>query len=520
MHTQHYDVIISGAGPTGLLLANQLNRFGVNFLLLDKKGGPTIESRALAVQARSMEIYEQMGLSDEVEKEGWPAGGISLYKNGKKAASVFLKTMGTGISPFPYVMIYEQSKNESLLYQHLSASGQTVGWNTELTNIVEKDNLYFIDAVQDGTIPARYSCQYLVACDGGKSAVRDFSGMPFRGGTYENVFFVADTYIKRSSLAPDMLSLFLTRQAVTLLFPMKGKEKVRVLGTLPKEYYHRDDVTFDEIADQVKKNMQVPLEFYNTQWYSTYKLHYKKVDHFNKGNIFFAGDAAHVHSPAGGQGMNTGLQDAYNLGWKLSLVLRRQAGAALLNSYHEERNPVAERLLKTTDRLFTVMTNSNYFFGFIKLFVVPRVLPLFNKFSRLRARWFGEVSQIKINYRDSSLSKGAAGQLQAGDRFPWFYLLQQGVSVSVYHLIRERQAKPFLLIVYNLPEQEYLDMDKALYQLLVPEVNAANNAALKQAGFPSSFIVLLRPDNYIGYISATVNKNELNDLMKGSYHLT
>ncbi|HEY4147640.1 MAG TPA: FAD-dependent monooxygenase, partial [Chitinophagaceae bacterium] len=398
MHTQHYDIIVSGAGPTGLMLANELSRFGVNFLLLDKKAGPTTESRALVVQARSMEIYEQMGLSDEVEQEGRPATGISLYKKGKPVASVFLGKMGEKISPFPYAMIYEQNKNEDLLYRHLESGGNTVHWNTECTNIIEKDGLYFLDAVQDGTIPARYSCRYLVACDGGKSLVRDFAGMPFNGGTYENVFFVADTHARTAGLSPDMLSLFLTREAITMLLPMKGVERIRLLGALPKKYYHRDDIQFEEIAGEVKKNMQVPVEFYDTQWYSTYKLHYKKVDHFNKGNIFFAGDAAHVHSPAGGQGMNTGLQDAYNLGWKLSLVVKGKASAPLLNSYHEERNPVAEQLLKTTDRLFTVMTNSNNFFAFVKLFVVPRVLPMVNKFKRLRTAWFKGISQTQVNY--------------------------------------------------------------------------------------------------------------------------
>jgi len=149
----------------------------------------------------------------------------------------------------------------------------------------------------------------------------------------------------------------------------------------------------------------------------------------------------------------------------------------------------------------------------------PKVLPLFNKFQRMRRRWFGEVSQTKISYSASSLSKGRAGVVEAGSRFPYFFLSQQGSSVSVYHLLREYRATAFLVFVYNLPGKALEGLDKTLFHVLMPEVNAANTAALKEAGFPASFIVLLRPDGYIGYISATVDVNELNEFMKGAYRL-
>ena len=128
---------------------------------------------------------------------------------------------------------------------------------------------------------------------------------------------------------------------------------------MPKQYYHQEKISFDEVSSQVKKDTELDLGFYNTQWYSTYRLHHKKIKAFNKGNIFFCGDAAHVHSPAGGQGMNTGLQDAYNLAWKIALVVNGTAKESLLNTYHEERNPVAESLLKTTDRMFTIMSKNS-----------------------------------------------------------------------------------------------------------------------------------------------------------------
>ncbi len=466
---QHYDVIIVGAGPTGLMMACQLSRAGVDCLLLDKKSGPTTESRALVVQARSMEIYEQMGLSDEVERTGQPSDGVSIYKKGRKAATVYLRTMGGRLSPFPYVMIYEQSKNEALLYRRLQGEGRTVLWNTGVDRIEEKDELYHLWTAPGGAKPmppdggnagpgaagASYSCRYLIACDGGKSVVRAFSGMDFSGGTYENVFYVADVSGRLPKISSATLSVFLTRRDITILFPMAGKENFRLLGMLPPEYYHRDHISIEELIDHARANMQLPIECYAINWYSTYKLHHKKVSHFNKGNIFFAGDAAHVHSPAGGQGMNTGLQDAYNLAWKLALVVRGRAGAALLDSYHEERNPVAEQLLKTTDRAFSVMTKSNAFTGFLKLFVVPKLVPFFNRFARMRRLWFSAVSQTRIHYQQSSLSRGRAGKVCAGSRLPFFMLSQDQQSRSIYQFIRGYQSTPFIILLYRLPAASF-----------------------------------------------------------------
>ena len=520
MNNNYYDVVIAGAGPTGLMLANQLSRFGIKFLLIDKKSATTNESRALVVQARSMEIYEQMNLSDEVVKEGQISGGISLYKNGEKKASVFLNKMGADKSPFPYAMIFEQSKNEELLYKNLQLFNNDVQWNTELKTVEEKDEKYFITAMQNENAAINFSCKYLIACDGSKSVVRDFSKMEFSGGTYENVFYVADTHARGPNLAPNMISLFLARDPITMIFPMQGENRFRVLGILPKEYYHHDTIQFDELLTHVKSNMQMPVEFYDTQWYSTYKLHHKKVSHFNKGNIFFAGDAAHVHSPAGGQGMNTGLQDAYNLGWKLALVINKKSGEELLNSYHEERNPVAEKLLKTTDRFFTIMIRSTPLYGFLKLQIIPRVIPFILKFKKMQQLWFGEISQTQINYNSSTLSLGKAGKIVAGNRFPFFSVWQKNKNISVFQLIKENHTKPFLLISFNIENINQFQLNEDLFSVLLIDANDNNKSILKEKGFSNSFIIVLRPDNYIAYISEKINAAEMNNFMKGAYYFS
>ena len=517
MNNNYYDIIIAGAGPTGLMLANQLSRFGIIFLLVDKKSGTTTESRALVVQARSMEIYEQMNLSDEVLKEGRISGGISLYKKGEKKASVFLNKMGSDKSPFPYAMIFEQSKNEELLYKNLQLFNNDVQWNTEIKMVEQRDGKYFLQALQKENVTVNFSCKYLIACDGSKSIVRDFSQMEFSGGTYENVFYVADTHARGPNLMPNMISLFLSRNPITMIFPMQGENRFRVLGILPKEYYHHDTIQFDELLKHVKSNMQMPVDFYDTNWYSTYKLHHKKVAHFNKGNIFFAGDAAHVHSPAGGQGMNTGLQDAYNLAWKLALVINNKSGEELLKSYHEERNPVAEKLLKTTDRFFNIMIRSTPFYAFLKLQIVPRAIPFILQFKKMQHLWFGEISQTKINYNSSSLSMGKTRKIIAGSRFPYLYVSNNNNNISVFQLIKQNHTKPFLLISFNLENINHFQFDKDLFFILLIDKNDINKNILKENGFPNSFIIVLRPDNYIAYISEKINAEEINNFMKRAY---
>jgi 2-polyprenyl-6-methoxyphenol hydroxylase-like FAD-dependent oxidoreductase len=514
MEAKFTDILIVGAGPTGLMLANQLTRFNVDYLILDQKSGPTEQSRALVVQARSMEIYEQLGLSEHIIADGQASNGICFYKNGKLEGTVTLISPAEKSSPFPYIMMYEQSKNETLLYNNLLKKNKPVAWNTNIVRISKENELYSLECKQND-MNISYQCKYLIACDGAKSIVRDFSQVSFSGGTYFNVFYVADTHVN-AGFSEEKLSLFLSSHRVAMLFPMKGPYHFRALGILPKEYYNRAEIPFEEILEKVKTEMKMPVEFYDTNWHSTYKLHHKKVEHFNKDNIFFAGDAAHVHSPAGGQGMNTGLQDAYNLAWKLALVHKGKATPALLETYHEERNPIAENLLKTTDRLFSGMIKDNFRYSILRMYVVPVLVPLISKSRYVQRQIFLLVSQIKIAYLSSSLSKGKAGKIRAGMRIPYFMVTIQNSPVSIYSIIN-RSLTPFTVLLFKLPDTNLLLPDKDLFTVINLEKNPENEKAVKTAGFSESFVVVIRPDNYISYIASTVKADEINDFINKAY---
>jgi 2-polyprenyl-6-methoxyphenol hydroxylase-like FAD-dependent oxidoreductase len=518
MTTQSNDIIIVGAGPTGLMLANQLTRFGIDYIILDQKAGPTDQSRALVVHARSMEIYQQMGLSDQVLVDGQQNGGITLYRNGKQTGSVNLINVGENKSPFPFMMMYEQSKNETLLYNNLLAQNRSVQWNTTINSITKENDSYSLKATQSNN-DIIFQCKYLIACDGSKSIVRDFSQVPFTGGTYEDVFYVTDTHVN-AGLTSERLSLFLSNRSITMFFPIKGDYRFRVLGVLPKEYYKRNDIPFEEIMNNIKTEIQKPMDFYDTNWHSTYKLHHKKVTHFSKDNIFFAGDAAHVHSPAGGQGMNTGLQDVYNLAWKLALVQKGKAAQELLATYHEERNPVAEQLLKTTDKLFSAIISDNFYHTILRLYIVPFFVPLVTKLRFVRRLMFLTVSQIQISYLSSSLSKGKARKIKGGMRLPYFFVTQNDTAISIYDLIKEKAINPFTILVYNTPADSFVELNTSFFNLLPIEVNKTNDANLKKIGLPNSFVIVVRPDNYIAYISTKVNANELRNFITEAYFLS
>ena len=511
------NILIVGAGPTGLMLANQLSRFATDYIIIDQKSGTTDQSRALVVHARSMEIYQQMGLSDQIMADGQPNDGVNLYKRGRKVATVQVVDKDEKRTPFPFLMMYEQSKNERLLYDHLLSQHRRVQWETTVQSIRLNNGNYIVETNQQGNIIS-YQCKYLIACDGSKSMVRDFSKVPFTGGTYLNVFYVVDTHID-GGFSSSELSLFLTTRGVTMLFPMKGPSHFRVLGILPKQDYNKDAFPLEEIFTHVKGDMSMPAKFFDTHWHSTYKLHHKKVTRFSQDNIFFAGDAAHVHSPAGGQGMNTGLQDAYNLAWKLSLVQRGVAAPALLSTYHEERNPVAEDLVKSTDRLFSGIVTDTAVFAFVRMYLIPFFVPLITQWKKVRKMLFKSVSQIRIEYPHSSLSLGKAGRIKAGDRCPYGMLVRSGQSISFYDLIKEAGVKPFTLCTFNTDKPEMKSPEMDLFNFLSIETGTANREALTQLGFPDSFVMLLRPDNYIGFIAPAANAEEIADFLNRRYFI-
>ena len=258
---------------------------------------------------------------------------------------------------------------------------------------------------------------YIVGCDGGHSTVRRQMGEDFPGGTYKQVFYVADIEGSGSAVNGE-LNVALDEADFILVFPMSGEGRARLVGVVSDERAERaETLAFEDVSRTAIDSLKIQVSKVN--WFSTYRIHHRVADRFRKGRAFLAGDAGHIHSPAGGQGMNTGIGDAINLAWKLAAVLRNQAGDELLASYEAERIGFARRLVQTTDRIFTFATADGRVADFVRMRVAPFILPIATRISVVTEFMFRTVSQTMLNYRDGPLSEGRAGGAHGGDRLPW-----------------------------------------------------------------------------------------------------
>ena len=492
------DVLIIGAGPTGLSLACQFVRYGVDFLIVEKKEGVTPYSKAIGVHARTLEIYEQMDLSRSALEQGTIGGKARMLVDGEVRAEVNFSSIGEGLSPYPFVLMLEQSKNEQLLYDYLQSHGKDVYWNTELESFTVGDSdVTAIVRTGDGesrTIKARY----LVGCDGPKSLVRHSLGLAFGGSTFERMFYVADAQVDWG-FSHDALHVCLAKESFAVFFPLKGEKRYRLVGVFPEEFAKDEgDVLYEEIEARVRELAKLELDIHDVEWFSTYKVHTRHASRFSAGRCFLAGDSAHIHSPAGAQGMNTGIQDAYNLAWKLAFVLRGAGGPNLLETYNEERLENAKNLLRTTDRMFQLAAGDEWWIALLRTNVLPPAANYLLSLESVRNFIFPLISQTGINYRHSSLSRHAGDEdfkVKAGDRMP--YIVLDGSSV--YDRLREPK---FHVLAFSNEQSESGAGNTEFEQYADFHHFQLTREVKELFGTDQPFVVFLRPDNYIGSISS------------------
>jgi 2-polyprenyl-6-methoxyphenol hydroxylase-like FAD-dependent oxidoreductase len=493
------DVLVVGAGPTGLMLANQLGRRGVRALIVDRHSGPAQQSRAMAVQARTLEIYSKLGIAERALELGRRGNAANMWAEGKWSARIPLGDIGKSISPFPFVLMLGQDDNEHIMGDHLRNWNMAVQWNTELTALRQEPGHVTATLKQPDGSTRKITAAYVAGCDGGRSAVRELSGITFPGAPYEHVFFVADTEAT-GPMVPEELNVYLWRDGFHLFFPMRGRDRWRVIGILPRKLRGRDDVTFEELAPDIRQEAGANLVFKQCSWFSTYRIHHRAAEKFRDRRGFLLGDAAHVHSPAGGQGMNTGLQDAYNLGWKLALVVKGHADEALLDTYETERIPVARRLLSTTDQAFMLVVSDSWLAALFRTRILARIVAFAMTFERAQKLAFRTISQTGISYRESPLSKTLPGVPEgaprAGDRFPWLRLRFQA-SGPAEDLFQKLDDTCFNLVVIGQPAEGVSAPAGLLRTVVIPADNA-NAGELARAGIAGACFYLLRPDGHVG----------------------
>ncbi|HEV7775970.1 MAG TPA: FAD-dependent monooxygenase [Luteibacter sp.] len=496
MATSTTQVLIVGAGPTGLMLALGLAARGVRFRIVDKKAGPGEASRAMVVQARTLEFYRQLGFAEALVAEGIRIEHLHVRKHGKEAAAIDITDIGTGISPYPFVLSYPQDDHERFLVGRLRKLGIEVEWNTALDTLdQDADGVHAVlangDAIEVG---------YLCGCDGARSVVRESLRLGFPGGTYAHMFYVAD--VKAAGPFQMDLSMNLDAEGFALVLPVRSRGVQRLIGVVPEALSGRDDLGFEDIRERVEQLSGIQVEELN--WFSSYRVHHRVADHFRAGRCFVAGDAGHVHSPVGGQGMNTGIGDAFNLAWKLADVLAGHAGASLLDTYETERIAFARSLVATTDRAFQNVIGLGIGSRLLRGWIVPHVMPALVKLKALRRLMFDLVSQVRIEYRASALSEGTAGRIHGGDRLPWVDIPRDGD---------------------NFAPLRSLDWQVHVYGNLQPTMrDACTRHDLAAHAFPWSqqaghagllrdAVYLVRPDGYVAWASEKQDPAALVDYL-------
>jgi 2-polyprenyl-6-methoxyphenol hydroxylase-like FAD-dependent oxidoreductase len=489
-------VVITGAGPSGLSLAAQLIRHNVDFILLEKNEKTTDLSKAIVVQARTLEIFKELGIVEEAMKRGQETTGMNLFYKGKQRVSIDLTGLGKGISEFTFALSLEQSKTEKLLAEYVTTKGKQIHWKCEFSRCEQNEKGVTIFYKNEQGLEQIIEADYIAGCDGASSVVRHQLNLSFEGSTEPKLFYVADVILKSPVIQQNKLYMYLIKKGFILFFPFEGTGHYRIIGVLPEPGQAETNYTFSDIAPLIKKSIISPVEFEAVNWFSTYKVHSRKANYFEQGRCFIVGDAAHIHTPAGGQGMNTGIQDGYNLAWKIAYCLRGEMNEKVLTTYDTERSENAKHLLQTTDRIFDIMSGVNPFWNFIRLTFAPLLFRIISKSALARRQIFPLLSQTNIAYPNSFLTlKSAIGKVKAGDRMHYF-TCKDGSSIF------DHLTKPSFKLLYfgdkvgdtSIFGASNINFDFHSFKEIPSHI----------FGEAKEFYVILRPDNHISYIGKDI----------------
>jgi 2-polyprenyl-6-methoxyphenol hydroxylase-like FAD-dependent oxidoreductase len=481
-------VLIVGAGPTGLVLALWLTHLKVPVRLIDRATEPGTTSRALAVQARTLELYSQIHLARTVVDRGHRVPAVSFWAAGKRRASAVFGDLGAGLSPFSFALIYPQDEHERLLIDCLAELGVVVERGCELTSFEESSGgvRALVKRADGGS--ETVEAAYIAGCDGTHSAVRTTLGIGFGGGTYAHLFYVADVQAA-GAVIDGNIHVALDTSDFLAVFARRPAGAVRLVGTVRGDGAppSPEQISWEDVSTRVMEWLPIQVERVN--WFSTYRVHHRVAEHFRRGRAFLLGDAAHIHSPVGGQGMNTGIGDAVNLAWKLAAVLQGRAPESILDSYEPERIAFARRLVQTTDRAFSLVTSPSWSARLFRLEIFPRLLAVLIKTQAMRRFMFRTVSQTAVNYRGSPLSEGRAGAVHGGDRLPWAPL---GKDTDNFAPL---DSLGWQVHVYGQPRPELASLcrDRGLPLHAFPW-----RAELRASGLERDAVYLVRPDGYVG----------------------
>ena len=414
------DVLIIGAGPTGLMVAYLLRRCGVDVRVIDKRLEPSAESRAGVMSSRSVELFASLGLEERIFAHGVPNSDFDIFVGGRHVGGFHFDHAHANDTPFRFITMIPQAGTEAVLIEALTKAGLAVDRGVEAKAFHQDDDGVTVDAVAANGTALTLRARYLVGADGAHSLVRHGLGLTFEGAKYPQGFLLGDVQVDWD-LPEKRFRVFLSGDRLGLYVPFQGHGAARVMTTdLNPPQTHDQAWSHLDLADLQAGFSEAagrPVRLHDPVWLTRFSSQHRVVDRYRVGRVFVAGDAAHIHSPAGGQGMNTGLQDAANLAWKLAAVLQERAGDALLDTYEAERLPVAKHVLELSDRMFDAAAGQTGWRSRLRDALAPLVIGPASQLDRVQTLAFRALSQIDVGYAEPDTGKGASSP-HAGERAP------------------------------------------------------------------------------------------------------
>lgn len=417
------EVLVVGAGPTGLIAANLLKRSGVRVRIVEQRDQATRESRAFAVQARTLELMQSIGLADRFVANGVRADSVNIHVRGRFRGGLDFTRADAGDTPFPFILMIPQSRTETILAEDCAALGVPIERGMTVTDVAQ-DATGVLTTGAGPAGPFAIRSRYVLGADGSRSVVRAGDDFGWHGDILPQRFLLADCRVDWP-LDHDHFRVFLNGQRIGLFLPLDGAKLSRVMATDLSGSFGDEDASkpapldLTEMQEGLEAAIELPVRLSDPVWVTRYRAHHRFVDRYRQRRLFVAGDAAHIHSPAGGQGMNTGLQDAANLVWKLAAVLHHGAPDALLDSYDAERRPVGEQVVRSTGKLFAAAAGQAGWKAAARDRLVSALLPLISKAAPFQRKAFRNASQRAIVYPPSAFLGGmASGEAGPGMRAP------------------------------------------------------------------------------------------------------
>jgi 2-polyprenyl-6-methoxyphenol hydroxylase-like FAD-dependent oxidoreductase len=410
------DVLIVGAGPVGLFLANECARRGLRWRIIEANSSQSLHSKALAIFPRTLEIFDMAGLVGPFLEMANRVTSVAVVARGRTLARM---RFAPKESPYPFIAMVPQDVTERLLVEHLGRIGGAVEYETSFVSAVQHDDYVSVTLDQKGQRLQSISA-FVIGCDGAHSTVRHLLNLPFEGAEYDALFMLADVQTNET-LPADELQLCPSEFGPVAIFPMSATRR-RIVATI--ENAEGDAPSLDLVQKILSQRAPSGIEARALHWSSYFRIHHRQVAHLRVGRIFVAGDAAHIHSPFGGQGMNTGLHDVWNLVWKLDLVLHGRGNDGLLESYSAERRPVIKYVIETTDFLTKAMGTANKFAQTLR----DTVIPMVSRLAPFQRAFVQRLSGLGIAYRGSPIVEGAGKRyfddsLRGGDGIRSRFLL-------------------------------------------------------------------------------------------------